>query len=231
MANASETGEHRVAPEHTLAGYERWASSYDQLDNPLVAATAWVLDRAPLEVRDRDVVELGCGTGRHAARVIAAGARSYTGVDGSHAMLEVARGRGVAGDVRWIEADLRAGWQPPRTFEVALIVLVLEHLTDLAPLAAVVAQAVCPGGQVRIVDMHPARIDAGAVAHFQDGATLVRFESVAHAPEAVKAALEQVGFDVRLRSWEADADLIAAVPRVAKHRDQPLVLDVTAVRR
>jgi len=231
MTNERESREHRVAPEHTLAGYERWAASYDELDNPLVAATAWVLEHAPLEVRDRDVVELGCGTGRHAARMIAAGARSYTGVDGSPAMLAVARGRGVAGEVHWIEADLRAGWPPPRTFDVALVVLVLEHLTELDTLAATLARSVAPGGQARIVDLHPARIEAGAVAHFHDGDTLVRFESVAHPAAAVQAALERAGFDVAIRVWPADAALVAAAPRLAKHRDQPLVLDVTAVRR
>jgi hypothetical protein len=35
-----------VPPEETLAGYARWAASYDAMDNPLVAATGWVLDRA-----------------------------------------------------------------------------------------------------------------------------------------------------------------------------------------
>ena len=223
--------EHLVQPERTLEGYERWASSYDQLDNPRVAATAWVLDHAPLEVAGRDVIELGCGTGRHAARVIASGAASYTGVDGSPAMLAVGRQRTDDPRVAWLEADLRVAWQPPRAYDVALVVLVLEHLTELDTLAATLAGAVRPGGHVRIVDLHPERILAGAVAHFHDGETLVKFASVAHPVAEVCAALARAGFAATARSWAADDALLAAVPRAAKHRGQPLVLDLTAVRR
>src|SRR2546428_114342 len=77
----------------TLDGYDRWAASYDVEPSALVSATAWVLDRAPLGCADADVLELGCGTGRHAQRVIEAGARSYTGLDGSPGMLAIATQR------------------------------------------------------------------------------------------------------------------------------------------
>ena len=33
----------------TLAAYDRWATHYDLDDNPLVAATGWVLAHAPLD--------------------------------------------------------------------------------------------------------------------------------------------------------------------------------------
>jgi malonyl-CoA O-methyltransferase len=223
--------EHLVQPDRTLEGYERWAASYDQLDNPLVAATAWVLDRAPLDLTDRDLIELGCGTGRHALYALAHHARSYTGVDGSPAMLAVARGRTTDPRVTWLEADLRIPWTPPRTFDAALVVLVLEHLTELATLAATLARAVRPGGTLRIVDLHPDRIAAGAVAHFHDGDTLVKFASVAHPAAAVCAALEAAGFSATAHTWLATDELLAAVPRIAKHRGQPIVLDVTATRR
>lgn len=222
--------EHLVQPDRTLEGYERWAASYDQLDNPLVAATAWILDHAPLAIADRELVELGCGTGRHALYALAHDVRGYTGVDGSPAMLAVARARTSDPRVTWLEADLRVPWTPPRTFDAALVVLVLEHLTELDTLAATLASCVRSGGTVRIVDLHPDRITAGAVAHFHDGDTLVKFASVAHPVTSICTALERAGFTASARTWLACDDLLAAVPRIAKHRDQPIVVDVTATR-
>ena len=43
----------------TLAAYDRWATHYDADDNPLIAATAWVLAQVPLPVAGARVVELG----------------------------------------------------------------------------------------------------------------------------------------------------------------------------
>jgi len=79
-----------LAPSDTLSGYDRWAASYDHETNPVIAATSWVLDHAPLGCADAEVVELGCGTGRNIPRVLGEGARSYVGVDGSYGMLNMA---------------------------------------------------------------------------------------------------------------------------------------------
>ncbi|HEX5062517.1 MAG TPA: methyltransferase domain-containing protein, partial [Kofleriaceae bacterium] len=93
MTNDDRKRSEQLAAQDTLAGYDRWAASYDAEPNALMSATAWVLDRAPLGCADCDVLELGCGTGRNAQRVIAEGARSYTGLDGSQGMLAVAAQR------------------------------------------------------------------------------------------------------------------------------------------
>ena len=39
-----------LAPSSTLDGYDRWADTYDQIDNPMVAATTWSLAEVPLEL-------------------------------------------------------------------------------------------------------------------------------------------------------------------------------------
>jgi SAM-dependent methyltransferase len=215
----------------TLQHYDRWSRTYDHIANPLVAATAWVLDRAPLACTGLDVIELGCGTGRNAERVLEEGARHYTGVDGSPGMLAVARARSFPADrVAWVDADLHAPWAPAAPADLAFVVLVIEHLTELDSLARTLAASVRPGGRARIVELHPERIANGSVAHFRDGDTEVVFPSIAHPVEAVVAALERAGFVAEARTWLADDALTAAVPRTAKHAGKPLVLDVTAVK-
>jgi SAM-dependent methyltransferase len=201
------------------------------VSNPLIDATSWVLHAAPLGCADCEVVELGCGTGRNVARVIGEGARSYQGVDGSLGMLAVATHRYYDPRVTFVQADLLAPWAPSQQFDFALLCLVLEHLPALDVLAETLARAVKPGGRIRIVDLHPERVAAGALAHFQDGTTEVRFASVSHPVPSICDALEATGFDVVRRDWLASDPMIAAVPALEKHRGLKVVLDIKATRR
>lgn len=213
----------------TLAAYDRWAEHYDDDPNPLVAATGWILGQVPLAVAGLRVVEFGCGTGRHAAALVRAGAAAYVGVDGSPGMLAQARARVEDARVEWRLADLAAlpRWEGPR-FDRGLIALVLEHVADCALLFAAIATWLRPGATLRILELHPERIAAGTMAHFVDGDVEHRFASFAHAPEVLVAGLAAAGFDATARTWSADGALLAAVPRLAKHTGRPVVLDVTA---
>jgi SAM-dependent methyltransferase len=221
----------QLGPADTLGGYDRWAASYDVEPNALVAATSWVLDRAPLGCADADVLELGCGTGRNARRAIDEGARSYVGLDGSLGMLAVAQQRYHDKRISFGQVDLLAPWTMTQQFDYALIVLVLEHLPFLDALLVSLARAMKPGGRVRIVDLHPDRVIAGSFAHFDEGGHEIAFTSVAHAVPALCEALDMAGFDTVRRDWLATDTMIAEVPGIAKHRGTRLVLDLKATRR
>jgi SAM-dependent methyltransferase len=220
-----------LGPAETLSGYDRWASSYDRDVHPILEATSWVLDRTPLACADCDVVELGCGTARHAARTISEGARSYTGVDGSVGMLRAAKAQVRDPRIGLVHADLMHPWAPGRTFDLALVVLVLEHLSSLDPLCETLSRIIRPGGRVRIIDLHPERIAGGTPASFHEGATEVRFASMAHPVPALAAALETVGFDVVRRDWLASDAMVTAVPRLGGLRGVRVLIDTKATRR
>lgn len=220
-----------LAPTETLSGYDRWSRAYNADGSPIGEATSWVFDHATLACADCDVVELGCGTARNAARAIGEGARSYTGVDGSLGMLQLAGMQIRDPRVGLVHADLMQPWAPNRTFDLALVVLLLEHLPALEPLCETLSRIVRPGGRVRIVDLHPERVAGGARSYFHDGATEVQFASKAHPVGALAAALEATGFDVVRRDWLASDALVAAVPRLAQLRGVRVLVDMKATRR
>jgi SAM-dependent methyltransferase len=215
----------------TIGGYDRWAASYDVDANPLVAATSWVLDRTPLGCADCDVLELGCGTGRHAQRVISEGARSYTGIDGSHGMLRVATSRYRDPRISFGYADLLAPWAMPQQYDFALVALVLEHLPMLEPTLLSLARAIKPGGRVRIIDHHPDTVAAGSYTHFRDGLRTVHFTSVAHNVPMLCMGLQNIGFDTVRRDWLATDTMVTEVPTIAKYRGLKVVLDLKLTRR
>lgn len=217
----------QLSHAETASGYDAWSETYDEAGNPMVAASEWALDRAPLDCAGLDVVELGCGTGRHLARVLAAGARSYLGVDPSRGMLERARARFVDPRARFLEGDATA--LAPASCDLVLVVLVLEHVTDLAGTMRAIARALRPRGRLRIVEIHPSLVAAGTVAHFAAGDAEVRFASTAHEVPALRAAIADAGMDVTsLAEHAASGELLEAVPRLGKHRDRRVLLEVTA---
>ena len=112
-------------------GYDRWALVYDHDANPLPALEGPHV-RAALEgVRGLEIVDLGCGTGRHTAWLAEAGAR-VTALDFSEGMLARARLKVSAATARFLVHDLH---EPlplgDASFDAAVSGLVLEHLRDL----------------------------------------------------------------------------------------------------
>ena len=61
-------------------GYDRWAKVYDDDQNPLQALEGPLVQQACGNVQGLRVLDLGCGTGRHALWLAQAGAK-VTGID------------------------------------------------------------------------------------------------------------------------------------------------------
>lgn len=93
--------------------------------------------------RDKDVLEVGCGTGLVLSR-IARFARSARGIDLSPKMLELARARQLDVQV----GDATALPFPDATFDVACTFKVLAHIREVDTALAEMARVVRPGGHV-----------------------------------------------------------------------------------
>ena len=156
------------------SAYDRWAGSYDADRNATRDLDAEVVRRAPLALAGRDVLELGCGTGKNTVW-LAERARTVTALDFSDGMLARARERldaAGAAHVRLVRHDVREPWPAPgASADVVVGNLVLEHVADLAPVFAEAARALRPGGQLLLCELHPERQRRGGQAHFTDAAT------------------------------------------------------------
>lgn len=216
----------------TLAAYDLWATAYDAFDNPLVAMTERALDHLPLRVSGRRVVELGCGTGRNARRVLAAGASAYLGVDGSAGMLERARAHHADPRATFVQADLSSPLPlHENCADDVLITLVLEHVPDLVPLFRQVRRLLAPGGTLRIIEIHNTLVEGGVQAHFWHDGTEYRLASFPHdAHEYVRAFLAAGLEPSSVTEWFATHEAELRIPKLAKHRGRPILLDVMARR-
>ncbi len=119
-----------------------------------------------LDLRDRAVLELGCGTGRNTG-YLAEHAHTVTAMDFSAGMLTHARANVSDKNVHFIEQDLGAHWNVGNdSFDLIICTLVLEHIEDLAHVFHEARRTLRPGGEFVFCELHPFRQLAGGQAQF-----------------------------------------------------------------
>ena len=211
----------------TEAGYDRWAEFYDGDDNPLVLLEEKHLANLAGDVAGLAVADIGCGTGRHAVRWAAAGAR-VTAVDFAEAMLQRARAKPGAKAITFVRHNLAEPFPlETATFDRVFCCLVLDHIAELDRFFRELRRLCRPTGCVVISVMHPAMSLRGVQARFIDPASGRRISPASHAHQmsdylmaAVRAglALEHVS------EYPMDATLAAQSPRAAKYLGWPMLL-------
>jgi len=210
----------------TREGYDRWAAVYDTDGNPLIAMEEPEVDRLVGDIAGREVLDVGCGTGRHALRFAAAGAR-VTAIDFSEEMLRKAQAKPGAAGVRFVVHDLAEPLPfPAASFDRVVCGLVVDHIADLAGLFAELRRVCAPNGRVVVSVMHPAMMLRGTQARFHDPDTgkEVRPASVANQISDYVAATVAAGLRIEHISEHAvDADLAERFPRAEKYMDWPML--------
>lgn len=207
-------------------GYDRWAPFYDHDENPLQALEEPVVRTALGEVRELRVLDLGCGTGRHALWCASRGAE-VVGVDFSRAMLEEAGRKPGADKVRFLVHDLHQPLPFAPIFDLLVSGLVLEHLQDLGPFFAEAFRVLLPGSRAVVSAMHPAMFLRGTQARFADPATGERVHpgSRPHALGTMILAAMRAGFrPVDIAEVAPDSAFAERCPRAAKYVDWPMLV-------
>jgi malonyl-CoA O-methyltransferase len=211
----------------TRRGYDLWAEVYDTEDNPLVLLEERHI--APLlgDVRGLVVADIGCGTGRHALRLAAAGAR-VTAVDFSPVMLERARAKPDAEAITFLCQDLAAPL-PLETgaFDRVLCCLVADHIGDLGSFFRELRRLCRPDGFVVFSVVHPAMLLRGVQARFIDPATGRRLSPLSYPHQIADYVMAAVHAGLaldHLSEHAVDSTLAATSDRARKYLGWPLLL-------
>ncbi len=210
----------------TRDGYDRWAEIYDSEDNPLVAVEEPLVRHLLGDVRDQAVLDLGCGTGRHAVWLAAArGACTGAGLLAGDA--GAARAKAVDVDVVFRVHDLTEPLPfPPRSFERVVCGLVVDHIADLGSLFREMHRVCRPTGAVVVSMMHPAMMLQGVQARFRDPVSgrEVRPASLAHQLSDYVLAAARAGFAFdHLSEHAVDQALADRMERARKYLGWPLL--------
>jgi len=231
-----------------FAGYSRLGRSIDGLDG----AAEWPAVRAMLpSLRDRSVVDLGCGFGWFCRWARANGAARVLGLDVSENMLARARAATADGAVGYGKADLERFDLPTAAFDLAYSSLALHYVENLDGLLATVREALVPGGSFVFSVEHPiytAPARPGWVVDASGGKTwpvdgyliegarttdwlakgvIKRHRTIGH---YLNALVRHKFTITHVEEWGPDEAQMAARPEWADERHRPPFLLVSAVR-
>lgn len=208
-------------------GYDRWALVYDHDANPLPALEEPVVKRLAGEVNQFKVLDLGCGTGRHAIWLAQAGAR-VTAVDFSEGMMAEARMKPGAEQVQFIVHDVHLKLPfADETFDLIVSGLVLEHVDNLPAFFREVNRVLQPTGRAILSTMHPAMFLKGSQARFTDPVSgeLVQPGSITHSISDFIMSAMQAGLElIHIEETKPDADFTREYPRAEKYLNWPMLV-------
>lgn len=182
------------------------------------------------------MADVGCGTGRHAIRLAAAGAR-VTALDFSPRMLEAARAKPGAAAVRFLLHDVTTRLPlPDGAVDRVLCCLVAEHVADLTAFFRELGRACAeaPRGTIVLSAMHPAMMLRGVQARFHDPHTGARTQpaSLPHQVSDYVTAARAAGLTIEhLGEHAVDESLAAGWPRAERYLGWPMLLLMKLARR
>ncbi|MDQ2691259.1 MAG: class I SAM-dependent methyltransferase [Chloroflexota bacterium] len=186
--------------------YDNWSSSYDTDEN-LTRDLDQQITREALSGRHFDsILELGCGTGKNTVFLSQIGKR-VEALDFSEGMIEKARQKVSAENVRFRQTDLTRTWPVESgSYDLVVCNLVLEHIEDLTFIFAEVSRVLERNGTFLLNELHPFRQYEGKKARYQSKEGSMEIPAfVHHVSGFVKSArnskLKLVHLDER---WHAD---------------------------
>jgi ubiquinone/menaquinone biosynthesis C-methylase UbiE len=211
----------------TQEGYDRWSAVYDTDGNPLVALEEPLVDQLLGDIAGREVIDIGCGTGRHAIRMARAGAR-VEAIDFSEKMLSRAREKSAEMPIRYQALNVLGGLPfPDNSFDRVICGLVLDHIPTLEEFFGELHRLCRPGGLCVFSVMHPAMMLRGVQARFWDPQTgrEVRPASQAHQLCDYVMAAVRTGHGIHHLSEHAISQEFAdSFPRGQRYVGWPILL-------
>ena len=176
--------------------FDALAPSYDSLPNPLLALEQRYLERLLPSLHDRDVLDVGCGSGRWLTELARRRPRGLTGLDLSREMLEVARQKKLPG-VELLHRSCTGTGMPDGSVDLLLSSFVLSHVGDLPRAVSELTRIARPGCGLFISDIHPeAQRKLGWKRAFHDATGVIEFETHRRSPRQVAALFAGLGWDV-----------------------------------
>jgi len=139
--------------------YDLWAATYDDTSgNALlhVEESAFAATLETLDLREKAVLDAGCGTGRHFAGILNRGPASLTGIDISGNMLQQAAGKAPPGASPLLcLATVEDVPFRDEAFDCIISTLVLDHVPHLERGLVELCRVLRPRGILLVTTFHP----------------------------------------------------------------------------
>ena len=174
--------------------YNQWSETYDTDRNLTRDLDQQVMQETLANRHFNSILEIGCGTGKNTA-FLAQIAGDVHALDFSQGMIEKAREKVKAENVRFSVADLTQRWPCEEgAYDLIVCNLVLEHIEDLSFIFSEGARVLTGRGRFLINELHPFRQYEGKKAVFQGDEGVTEIPAFVHHISDFLNAASHYGF-------------------------------------
>ena len=160
--------------------YNEWSQTYDTDRNLTRDLDQQVLMEKLANQHFHSILEIGCGTGKNTAFLAHVGTRVHA-LDFSEGMIEEARKKVKATNVRFSLADLTQTWPcEDGAYDIIVCNLVLEHIEDFSFVFSEAFRVLQARGRFLINELHPFRQYEGKKARFDRGQGEIEVPAFVH---------------------------------------------------
>jgi len=169
-------------------GYDLAAADYDKKEAYLNSFEQDCWDYVLTDLRDKDALDVGAGTGRLAVTLLRRGAK-VTALDVSAKMLEKLHKKNPA--IKIVEGDAEDLPFESESFDLVTAAFVVVHLKDPAIFFKEAERVLRPGGELIVTNIN--QKEAPSV---KTSAGQIKIKSYYHRPEKIRELLEAIGFGI-----------------------------------
>lgn len=199
----------------TRTAYNIWAEQYDTNSNRTRDLEGVALRDVLAERRFERSLEIGCGTGKNTVW-LRQHSMHLTAVDLSEEMLQKARQKVTASNVRFYQADMTAEeWAFANGhYDLITFSLVLEHIKDVTSVFKRAVSFLKPSGRLYIGELHPFKQYLGTQARFDTAEGRHVVQCFNHHVSEFTDAAQNTGLSIETFKEFFDDDSLTGVPRI-----------------
>jgi len=193
--------------------YDEWSGTYDTDENLTRDLDQRITRESFAGHHFGSILEIGCGTGKNTAFLAQIGMHVHA-LDFSQGMIEKAKEKVKAGNVRFSMADLTKHWHcEDEAYDLIICCLVLEHIEGLSHIFSEAARTLKPDGIFFINELHPFKQYHGTKARFERGNETIEVDAFAHhVSDFINASITNGLRLVKLNEYWHEMDLETGKP-------------------
>lgn len=187
--------------------YDIWAGSYDgQPGNLMLDLDESVFGEllVSASIKDKLVVDVGCGTGRHWPKILGRQPASLLGFDTSPGMLDKLKQK-FPGAEAFVSNDHQLTGVDLNSADLIISTLTIAHIENPEDYFSEWNRVLKPGGEIILTDYHPQALMKGAKRTFNYGGTTIAIKNYVHPVSGIREIAERLGL-IELKLIEKKID-------------------------
>jgi len=224
-----------IEDKNVVEAYDIWAENYDaqpgnlMLDLDEILFTKLFTDSS---LENKVVADIGCGTGRHWAKIFQQNPASLTGFDVSPGMLQKLTDK-FPDAKTYVITDNHFEDIADNTYDAILSTLTVAHIGDIEDALQTWCRITKEHGDMIITDFHPNALASGGKRTFRHGDKHIAVQNFVHTTDVIKKILLKNGFTV-IAHQEIKVDETVkhyyeqqnALHVYEKFKDQPIIYGI-----